>query len=53
MKFEYTRPEIEITLFSTESIMDSATDSGDSSKITIEVDETNTPGTISADTWNL
>ncbi len=50
MKLEYTRPEIEVTLFSTESIMDSAT--GDNSTIdTITVDGENLPVGLSANTW--
>lgn len=43
MKFEYTSPELEITLFATESIMDSATSGG------MEVEDT--PGSIPGDTW--
>lgn len=50
MKLEYTRPEIEVTLFSTESIMDSAT--GDNSTIaTLPIDGENLPAGISANTW--
>ncbi len=51
MKREYTRPEIEITLFATESIMDSATGS-DSAEIEMEVNSA-PPAEIPADTWNL
>lgn len=38
MKFEYTTPEIEIKLFSTEAIMGESDVSTD-----IEIDDTNTP----------
>lgn len=53
MKLEYTRPEIEVTLFATESIMDSSVSGGDDST-TIEMDVNSTlPGEIPAGTWNL
>ncbi len=53
MRREYTKPEIEVTLFATESIMDSGNTSTDDSS-TIEMEVNNTlPGEISSDTWDI
>lgn len=51
MKREYTRPEIKVTLFATESIMDSAV--GDEPKLDITVDTANLPGEIKSGTWDI
>ena len=51
MKREYTRPEIVVTLFATESIMDSAVTDNDT-QIDMVIDE-ELPGEIKSSTWNI
>lgn len=52
MKLEYTRPEIEVTLFSTESIMADSAVTGGNTTISMPVSD-ELPGEISANTWNI